>query len=419
MHLRLSLLLAIQSSLALKVPRGIGRAALGVRAKVKAKEKVNAKAIKCPKESVNVAILGASGYTGAELVRLLYPHPHATISILTANSQAGQSMSSVFPQFSMLPDLPLLKSQSDITDKDWADCDVVFACLPHTATQDIILKLPKHLKIIDLSADFRLEDPAVYEEWYGGVHSAVELQGEAVYGLTELYRDKIRGARLVANPGCYPTAAQLALVPLVEAGLVESSGVIIDAKSGATGAGRAAKVGTLFCEVADGVHAYGVASHRHAPEIEQGLRWAAAGVQAGGGGKPVAAGSTKVATPTISFTPHLMPMSRGILETIYVQLKPGKKVALVRAALEAKFASEHFVTVLPEGRLPTTRHVKGSNHCFLQVRNNKQPCGITSTLKTTGHAVFCELDYSLCSDLLLVLCLCRSLRTACQGGPLS
>lgn len=187
--------------------------------------------------------------------------------------------------------------------------DCAFCCLPHATTQDIIKALPESLKIVDLSADFRLRNVDTYAEWYGGEHRAPELQCEAVYGLVELNREAVKSARLVANPGCYPTAAQLPLIPLLSKGVILPDDIIIDAKSGTTGAGRAPKQGTLFCEVADGIHAYGVASHRHAPEIEQGLADAA--------GKPV----------IINFTPHLMPMSRGILESIYVKLAPGKTAA--------------------------------------------------------------------------------------------
>ncbi|KAG5187630.1 N-acetyl-gamma-glutamyl-phosphate reductase, C-terminal part [Tribonema minus] len=295
---------------------------------------------------IRIAILGASGYTGAELVRILLTHPSAEIAVLTGNTQAGQSFYSVFPQFAYAKGLPTLTKHEE---HDWKDVDCVFCCLPHATTQDIIKALPQHLKVIDLSADFRLKDVNTYAEWYGGEHRAPELQKEAVYGLVELHRDAIKGARLLANPGCYPTAAQLPLIPLVKAGLVLPEDIIIDAKSGATGAGRAPKQGTLFCEIADGIHAYGVASHRHAPEIEQGLSEAC--------GRAV----------TLNFTPHLMPMSRGILETMYVRLAPGATVEGAKKVLEEQYAGEHFVTVLPGKEVPQTRHVRGSNHVFMNV----------------------------------------------------
>jgi len=300
---------------------------------------------------LRIAILGASGYTGAELVRLLSRHPHVQIVALTADRQAGKPASEVFPQL-VLADLPNL---TKIDEVDWTGVDFVFCCLPHGLTQEVVAKLPAHLRIVDLSADFRLTDLDAYATWYGHAHLAPELQKDAVYGLTELNRDAVRKARLVANPGCYPTAAQLPLIPLIEAGLIVADDIIIDAKSGASGAGRDAKLGSLFAEVADGIHAYGVASHRHAPEIEQGLSEAA--------GKPI----------IVNFTPHLMPMSRGILATIYVKLAPGATVDKLRAALADRYRDEYFVKVLPNGTAPATRHVRGSNFVIMSVHADRVP----------------------------------------------
>ena len=300
---------------------------------------------------LRIAILGASGYTGAELVRLLSRHPHVQIVALTADRQAGKPASEVFPQL-VLADLPTL---TKIDEVDWTGVDFVFCCLPHGLTQEVVAKLPAHLRIVDLSADFRLTDLDAYATWYGHAHLAPELQKDAVYGLTELNRDAVRKARLVANPGCYPTAAQLPLIPLIEAGLIVADDIIIDAKSGASGAGRDAKLGSLFAEVADGIHAYGVASHRHAPEIEQGLSEAA--------GKPI----------IVNFTPHLMPMSRGILATIYVKLAPGATVDKLRAALADRYRDEYFVKVLPNGTAPATRHVRGSNFVIMSVHADRVP----------------------------------------------
>ena len=297
-----------------------------------------------------VAVLGASGYTGAELVRILLQHPYVDIAALTADRNAGQPFSAVYPQFATQKQLPDLVKMEDLS---YDDIDVVFACLPHAKTQEIVAELPEHLKVIDLSADFRLFDTDVYEEWYGKPHSAKELQKTAVYGLCELARDEIKGARLVANPGCYPTAAQLPLIPLLAEGLIRGEDIIIDAKSGTTGAGRSPKQGTLFCEVTDGIHAYGVASHRHAPEIEQGLNGAADG------------GDIK-----INFTPHLMPMNRGILETIYVKTTGGADAAKLKAALKAKYEGEPFVHVLEDATVPQTRHVRGSNHVIISAIDN-------------------------------------------------
>jgi N-acetyl-gamma-glutamyl-phosphate reductase len=210
-------------------------------------------------------------------------------------------------------------------------------------------------KIVDLSADFRLKDVGTYERWYGKPHAATDLQTEAVYGLTECNRENIKKARILANPGCYPTAAQLPLIPLIKAGLISPDDIIIDAKSGTTGAGRAPKEAFLFCEVTDGIQAYGVASHRHAPEIEQGVSEAA--------GRDV----------VLNFTPHLMPMSRGILESIYVKLTPGKTGKDLKAHLEKTYADEPFVHVLAGGALPQTRHIRGSNNCFMNVVDDRIP----------------------------------------------
>ncbi len=300
---------------------------------------------------VRVAILGASGYTGAELVRLLHGHPRADIVALTAGRRAGEPLAAVFPHLAGLglPDLAPLDAV------DWGGVDVAFCCLPHGTTHEVVAGLPGGLKIVDLSADFRLADPEVYARWYGRPHGAVDLQREAAYGLTELNRAEIAAARLVANPGCYPIAAQLPLVPLVEEGAIEADDIIIDAKSGVTGAGRSVDEAMLFAEVDGGVHAYGIASHRHAPEIEQGLSAAA--------NRPV----------TVSFTPHLMPMKRGILATIYVRPAGGRDAASLRRTLAERYDGEPFARVLPPGAAPATRHVLGSNVCLMSVFDDRVP----------------------------------------------
>ncbi len=302
-------------------------------------------------QSVRVAILGASGYTGAELVRLLARHPAVRIAALTADRKAGQAMASVFPHLAAVP----LPEMITVDQVDWSGVDFVFCALPHGTTQEIVAAIPAGLKVVDLSADFRLHDLDTYAQWYGHAHKAPELQTRAVYGLTELSRAQVREARLVANPGCYPTAAQLPLIPLVGAGLIDAGDIVIDAKSGVSGAGRAAKEGSLFAEVAEGIHAYGVASHRHAPEIEQGLS-AAAGRQI-----------------VVNFTPHLMPMSRGILCSSYVRLAGGATADDLHATLSARYAGEPFVHVLPKGVVPHTRHVRGSNFCLINVFADRVP----------------------------------------------
>src|SRR5689334_13040363 len=291
---------------------------------------------------VKVGVLGASGYTGSECVRLLLRHPQVEIVLLTADRRAGQAMRDVFPQFSPF-DLPKLISIAAI---DWATCglDVVFAALPHATTQKVVKELlakNPRLKVIDISADFRLADTAAYARWYGHEHLAPELQKEAVYGLTEIHRDRIKGARLVANPGCYTTCSELPLIPLIAAKAIDPDEIVIDAKSGMTGAGRAAKEAMLFSEVSEGFHAYGVGHHRHMAELDQEFSAAA--------GRKVVA----------SFTPHLVPMNRGILSTIYVRGLNASPEDL-HAALAKFYAHEAFVHVLPFGRMPQTRHVRGS-----------------------------------------------------------
>ncbi len=289
-----------------------------------------------------IGVLGASGYTGADAVRLAARHPNVEIAALTANTYAGKAMNEVFPHFFML-DLPRLTEWEKV---DWRTLDAVYCGLPHGTTQEIIaavLAANPAIKILDMSADFRLRDMGTYAQWYGHEHRAPQLQGEAVYGLTEFYRDRIRSARLVACPGCYPTAVLLSLVPIVKAGLIDADDIIVDAKSGVTGSGRGLKLNTLFSEAGEGLSPYSIAKHRHAPEIEQEIGVAA--------GVPV----------TVNFTPHLIPMSRGELCTSYVRLK-GATADDLRAALAAAYHDEPFVHVTPKGVVPQTQNVRGSNY---------------------------------------------------------
>ncbi len=299
---------------------------------------------------LKVAILGASGYTGSELLRLLLPHPQVQIVALTAEKNAGQPAHALLPQLRAFP----LPDLCRIDAVDFKSIDLVFCALPHGTTQDVIAALPKTLKIIDLSADFRL-DPATYEQWYGQPHRAAPLQQEAVYGLTEINRAQIKIARLIANPGCYPTASQLPLIPLLRAGLIIPDDLIIDAKSGVSGAGRELKQSNLFCEVAEGMQAYGIASHRHTPEIEAGLSMAAR--------KPVA----------INFTPHLVPMNRGMFVSSYVKLAAGVTATALREEWHRAYQAEPFIQILPEGQYPSTRQVRGTNHCQMAVTADRLP----------------------------------------------
>lgn len=300
---------------------------------------------------VRIAILGASGYTGGELIRILSRHPVADIRALTADRQAGKTIAEVFPHLAQLSLPPLVK----IDEVNLDEIDFVFCALPHGTTQEVIAALPRTVKVVDLSADFRLTDVESYATWYGHPHRAPELQAEAVYGLTELNREGVRSARLVANPGCYPTSAQLPLAPLLANRLIEAEDIIVDAKSGVSGAGREAKQANLFGEVSEGIHAYGIASHRHAPEIEQELSAAA--------GQPI----------TVNFTPHLMPMSRGILASSYVRLANGYTADDLRSALHDRYLDEPFVHVVPGGVSPATRHVRGSNNCLIGVFKDRLP----------------------------------------------
>src|ERR1700694_3050491 len=279
-----------------------------------------------------VGVLGASGYTGAELVRLLLRHPGVELDLLTADRRAGQEMRDVFPQFAPFA-LPKLVS---IESLDWASTalDLIFCALPHGTTQTVIkdvLAKTRSVKVVDLSADFRLADLGAYARWYGHAHQAPELQQEAVYGLVEVHRPRIKEARLVANPGCYTTCAQLALIPLIKAKAIDADEIVIDAKSGTTGAGRAAKEEMLFSEVSEGIHPYGVGHHRHMAELDQEFTLAA--------GRKV----------EVTFTPHLMPMNRGILSTIYVRGHGDRSPEDLHAILLKHYTSEPFVHVLPLG----------------------------------------------------------------------
>ena len=294
-----------------------------------------------------VGILGASGYTGADAIRLLARHPNTEIVAVTANAHAGKAMDEVFPHFFSL-ELPRLSEWEKV---DWTKLDAVICGLPHGTTQEVIaaiLKTNPKIKVLDMSADFRLRDKASYAHWYGHEHRALELQREAVYGLTELYRRQIAEARLVACPGCYPTAVLLALVPLVKAGLVDAHDLVIDAKSGVTGAGRGLKQNTLFSEAGEGLSPYSVGAHRHTAEIDQEI-----GIAAG-------------MVVTANFTPHLIPMARGELCTCYVRLK-GATSDDLRDALESAYRGEPFVHVAKKGVLPQTKNVRGSNYVQIGV----------------------------------------------------
>jgi N-acetyl-gamma-glutamyl-phosphate reductase len=298
--------------------------------------------------STKVVILGASGYTGAELVRLIATHPTMEIVALSADRKAGQQMAEVFPHLGHMG-LPRLRKIEEI---DFSGVALTFCALPHATSQEVIAGLPSDLKIVDLSADFRLRDPAEYEKWYGKPHAAPALQAEAVYGLTEFYRDEICAARLVAGTGCNAATGQYALRPLIAAGVIDPDEIIIDLKAAVSGAGRSLKENLLHAELSEGFHAYAAGGvHRHLGEFDQEFSKVA--------GRPV----------RVQFTPHLMPANRGILATVYVRGNPAE----VHETLSAAYADESFVRVRPFGALPSTRDVRGSNFVHIGVVGDRMP----------------------------------------------
>jgi N-acetyl-gamma-glutamyl-phosphate reductase len=292
---------------------------------------------------IRVGIVGGTGYTGVELLRLLAGHPQVTLQVITSRADAGMPVSQMFPSLRGYVDMPFTHPDQAQLEK----CDLVFFATPNgIAMQQVRALLDAGVKVIDLAADFRLQDVASWEKWYGMSHACPDLVAEAVYGLPEVNRAQIKTARLVANPGCYPTAVQLGFIPLLEAGVIETGGLIADAKSGVSGAGRKAEIGALFSEAADNFKAYGVAGHRHLPEIRQGLARVV--------GKEV----------SLTFVPHLTPMNRGIHATLYGKLT---READLQALFEQRYVNEPFVDVMPVGSHPETRTVRGANHCRIAV----------------------------------------------------
>jgi N-acetyl-gamma-glutamyl-phosphate reductase len=299
-------------------------------------------------DKIKVGIVGGTGYTGVELLRLLTIHPNVELSVITSRGEAGMAVSEMFPSLRGYVNLQF----SDPAQVDLSGCDLVFFATPNgIAMQQTRELLAQGVRVIDLAADFRIKDIATWEKWYGMTHACPELVAEAVYGLPEINRDAIAKARLVANPGCYPTAVQLGFMPLLEAGVIDPSYLIADAKSGVSGAGRKAEVHALLAEAGDNFKAYGVSGHRHLPEISQGLTAMANG------------------SVGLTFTPHLLPMIRGIHATLYAKLT---KPVDLQKLFEDRYMHEHFVDVLPKGSHPETRSVRGSNQCRIAVH---QPQG--------------------------------------------
>lgn len=307
---------------------------------------------------IRVAVIGGTGYTALEVLKLLVRHPEAEVTVVTSRSETA-TVAQIHPSLSGLIDLEFTNPSIDELSEQ---ADVAFCCLPHVASMESIPELlSAGLKVVDLSADYRLTDPGVYEKWYGHVHTDPTRLGNTVYGLPELYRDKIKGESLVANPGCYTSTSILALAPFLKAGVIEPQGIIIDAKSGVSGAGRTPKLGTIFAECNESLSAYGVGTHRHQPEIEQVLS------------------DVSAQTVDVTFTPHLIPMDRGIFATVYADLKE-KELSEEQAnqILKEFYADEPFVSAVPH--LPKTKDVTHTNFCHITARIVKGRLMILSVL---------------------------------------
>jgi len=301
---------------------------------------------------LKVAVCGGSGYAGAELLRLLTHHPSVKVTAVTSERSAGKRVTDLFPA---LHQYSHIVYRSLAWEKLVSKADLFFLALPHATSQDAVEFFYRNgKKVIDLSADFRLHDPEVYEHWYGVEHNYLKTLKKAVYGLPELHRRKIEKTDIVANPGCYPTGAILGLYPVIKHGIVNTNNIVIDSKSGTTGAGRKSNVAFSFCEVNEGFKAYGLASHRHTPEIEQELSLIAK------------------KTVTVNFTPHLLPVDRGILTTIYAPLTKKTDTASVLNAFNKTYASEPFVRVLDEGKFPDIKNIRGTNYCLIGVKVNER-----------------------------------------------
>ena len=319
---------------------------------------------------IEVGIVGGTGYTGAELLRLLADHPQVRVRVLTSRQEGGRTVAELFPHLRGRVDLKF--SVPDPV--ELAQCQAVFFATPHGTAMNLAPDVLKRgAKVLDLSADFRLRDAALFRRWYGIDHTSPDLLSKAVYGLPEVEREALRGASLVACPGCYPTAVQLALLPLLEGDWIDTDSVIADCKSGVSGAGRELKATSLFSEAAESLKAYGLEGHRHQPEIEQGLAKAA--------GRPV----------PITFVPHLVPMNRGIFATVYAKLK---RDGDVQALFAKRYSAEPFMDVLPPGSAPETRSVRGANHCRIAVHVKGRQLVVLSVIDNlvkgaAGQAVQC------------------------------
>lgn len=296
-------------------------------------------------DKIKAGVVGATGYAGAELCRLLIGHPQAELAAISSVSFEGKALSEVYPAYFHMCDM-ICGSQEQVVEES----DVVFAALPHGLSQELAAQCMEAGKVfIDLGADFRLESEAEYNEWYGGSFTDKSLHQKAVYGLPELFRDKIKGCKLIANPGCYTTAVPLALAPALEGGFIQAEGIVADCKSGVTGAGRKPTQSNHYPELNEGFTAYKVASHRHTPEMEQTLAKIA--------GRDI----------RLTFVPHLLPINRGILATCYARLTPGAKLPEIRAAYEKRYGGEFFIRLLPEGQTANVKNVRCTNFCDISL----------------------------------------------------
>lgn len=298
---------------------------------------------------IKVGVVGGTGYTGVELLRLLAVHPQVELCLITSRTEQGKAVSEIYPNLRNQVDLQFSLPDTDAL----AACDLVFFATPNGVAMKLVPELlEKGVRVVDLSADFRLRDAQEWSQWYGEQHACPELLAEAVYGLPEVSRDAIRGANILANPGCYPTAVQLGFLPLLESGMVNQESLVADVKSGVSGAGRQASIGSLLCEASESLKAYAVPGHRHLPEIRQGLRRVVS------------------ADVELTFVPHLTPMIRGIHATLYAELCAGAEE--LQSLYEQRYQKEPFVDVMPAGSHPETRSVKGSNHCRIAVHRPQQ-----------------------------------------------
>ena len=297
-----------------------------------------------------VGIIGATGYTGVELLRLLLHHPEVEVTALTSQKYAGQFIDQIFP--SLMNQVKIKCEELSIHEIS-QKTDFVFTAVPHkTAMETVPLFYKQEKRVVDLSADFRFQDPLIYDRWYQK-HTASDLLKEAVYGLPELHRERIRHAKIVGNPGCYPTGALIGLIPLFKQGVLSYENIIIDSKSGVSGAGREVALGSLFCEVNEGVRAYNLFKHRHLPEIEQELSQLA------------------LQKVTVTFVPHLIPMDRGILTTLYVNLNKKMKTEEVLNIFQECYRGEPFIRIYPKGKVPNTKDVRSSNYCDIGIDVNE------------------------------------------------